>query len=464
MPPGLPVYGPGDPVTIPVGGDELGREAVWGANDSNRDNSFYLANTGMSGTFATPSWSLNVEIVVLVGAGPMNLGGSAHPPTPGGAMDSTLRDDVSPPFFETGNSGPAPGMFGPEGGIASPIARDLVTRIETNGIDADITFAAPISATQTSAISSLQIMAMQVAGGRASTGTSMQSGGVLSTQVDHANEPIGGGWMSYIADGDWGSGGMQPQSVSLDDWTTGADNVGEPISLAAITAGGAPLSVLLTGPELPTQTTTADLQQVAELIPSDESSLALVATLWTVPSGIPTGAQRVQRLDTSPAWLTDAATTPSWTAYLIGLDQALEQSRRDIEQVVSPAQGRLMPIERDQLEVDRQLEWERPIMPVGTGWVSDRRETSPRDPASIVDNDTINALAADRLPTAGGPESTRPAVAGDGAPARSEPASFVKAGTLPLLSVLSASTAIMGWLWTRRNRKRRLGLRAGRSG
>jgi len=435
--------------------------------NSNLDSEFSVAISGMPGPFAGPAGVLTVQIVVWVGAGPMSPGGSADAPAPGGDMESTPRGDTSPAFFASQSSGPAPVMFGPAGGIALPtaIARDLVTRLENNGNDADTTFAAPISSTQTSAISSLQIMAIQVAGGRAASGTSMPSGGVLSPQVDHANEPIGGGWMSYIAGGDWGSGGMLPPSVSLDDWATAADNVGEPSSLAAITAGGAPLSVLLTGPELATQTTTDDLQQVANLIPSDESSLALVATLWTVPSDIPTGAQWVQRLDASPAWLTDAATTPSWTAYMIGLDQALEQSRRDIQQAASRAEGRLMPNERDQLELDRQLEWERPIMPGATGWVSDRRETSPLDTASVIDSDAINALAADQLQTASGPESSLPAVASQGAPAHSDPVSFVKAGTLPLVSVLSVSTAITGWLWARRNRKRRLGLPgvAGRS-
>ncbi len=333
-----------------------------------------------------------------------------------------------------------------------------MARLETNGNDADATFSASMSSIQASAISQLQMMAMEVGGGRAVSGRSMQGSGGLSTQVNSASEPVGGGWMSYVAAGDWGSGGMEPPSLSFADWMTTAGNVAETISPAAITAGGAPLSVLLTGPELPTQTTSDDLQQVAELIPSDESSLALVATLWTVPSDIPTGAQGVQRLDASVARLDDAASMPLWTAYMIGLDQALEQSHQDLQEVVSPAQGRLMPNERDQLELDRQLEWERPIIPVGTGWVSDRRETSPRDRASVVDNDAITALAADRLQTAGGQKSSLTAIAGEEAPPHSEPASIVKAGILPLLSALSASTAVTGWLWTRRNRKRRLGL------
>ncbi len=433
---------------------------------SNGDGNSSVADTGMPGPLDGPLGVLTLEAVVSLGAGPMSPGGPAHAPTPGGDIDFTQQGEVLSPFLEMESSAPAPGTFGPTGGIfAPPIARGLVARLEMNANDAETTFAAPSSSTQTSAISPLQMMAMGVAGGRAASGTSLQSGGGLSAQVSSANEPIGGGWMSSIAAGDWGSGGMQPPSFSLADSTTTAA-VAEPSSPAAITADGAPLSVLVTGPELPTQTTSDDLQQVAELIPRDQSSLALVASLWTVPSEIPTGAEWFQRLDASPAWLEAAAMTPSCTAYMIGLDQAILQSYRGLEQVVSPAQVPLIPNERDRLELDRQLEWERPIIPVGTGWVSDRRETSPRDTASALANDAIDALATGRLQTAGCLESSVASVASDVAPARSEPASLVKAGTLPLLGALSASTAITGWLWTRRNRKRRVALPglAGRSG
>ena len=40
----------------------------------------------------------------------------------------------------------------------------------------------------------------------------------------------------------------------------------------------------MAGPETPVQATADDLEQVAELIPLEESSLAMVATLWTVSS------------------------------------------------------------------------------------------------------------------------------------------------------------------------------------
>ncbi len=506
IPAGLTPFGPGGVVALPVGGNELGGESAWGANGvsqaavpswfgesmtrdalsrfstysdgfytwesaqwpgdsmkqaansgllpySNGDSEFFVVISGVPGPSGAPILGFNGQFVVLASTSPMTLDSSDQPPIPGGAMDFTPGDYGTPPYFEVGDSGPGPQVYGPGGGIALTIPRGLTPRIETTGTDVDTAFAAPLSSTQASAISSLQLMAVQNAGGRAASGISVQSVGVFSSQIDHAGDSVSGGWMSYIASGEWGSGGIQPSSLSLDLWTTGADSIQDPISPAAITAGGAPLGVLLTGPDLPTQTTTDDLQQVAELIPSDESALALVATLWTVPSDIPTAAQWVGAHDASPEWLTDTPATPSWTAYVIGLDQAFEQSRCEIQQVISPSQERSTPNDGVQLDLDRQLEWERPIMPGLTGWMAERPETSPRDAASVVENDVLDDLAADRLQIAVGSESSLTAAVSQDAPARSEAATFVKAAALPVLSVLSASTAITGWFWTKRRRR-----------
>ena len=59
---------------------------------------------------------------------------------------------------------------------------------------------------------------------------------------------------------------------------------------ASITAGGVSLNVLLGGPDLPTSTDPGGVEQVAELVPLPETSLALAATLWTVSSDSPTTA------------------------------------------------------------------------------------------------------------------------------------------------------------------------------
>ena len=56
------------------------------------------------------------------------------------------------------------------------------------------------------------------------------------------------------------------------------------ISHRSILDAGIPLSILLSGTDVPIPTDQGGVEQVAELIPLSESSLALAATLWTVRS------------------------------------------------------------------------------------------------------------------------------------------------------------------------------------
>jgi hypothetical protein len=288
----------------------------------------------------------------------------------------------------------------------------------------------------------------------------MQSGTGLALQLNHSAESIGSGWTSYVTSGEWGSGGFLAPNSPRTDWTIDAYSFGDATSPAAIIAGGAPLSIWSAGPELPTQMATDNLQQVAELIPSDESSLALVGTLWTVPSDGSKETLRGRGSDASLTSFRDRAVTPSSTAYMMGLDHALEQSHRELQQLLSSSPWRLILTEREQLELDRQLEWERPILPIGTGWVSDRLETPTPDTTLVVDNKARSARSGDPSPSLDHREMNLQAGASADAPGPSDLGSFLKAGSLALLSALSVSVAITGWFWTRRNRRRRLGLRA----
>jgi len=423
---------------------------------SNRDGNFYADNTVMFDPLVAPVASQTLEVFLVFGAGPPNFDSSARALPPLGGVDFTPQEDAPSALLETAIPGLGSAAFASGSAYDSTIPRGLAPRSGPNGNDAETAFAASLPSSLASPSSALQMAAVQNAGGRASSGLSMQSAAGLSLQVDHSLELIAGGWISSVAAKDWGSGGVQSPISPRDDWTIDAGNVGDPISSAAITASGAPLGLLLTGPGLPAQTTTDDFQQVAELISSDASSLALGATLWTVPSEVRTGAEWVQASDPSLAWLSDATTIPLPTAYMIGLDQALEQSCREIQQRISPSPGRVILNKRDQLDLDRQLEWEWPIVPGATGWVSDRQETSRADMASVVNNDAIDSVANDQSQAAGGVASSLHGIpsASPDAPAPSEFASFVKASALPLLSTLSAITAATGWFWTRRNRKR----------
>jgi hypothetical protein len=427
-------------------------------SDPYESNNWFVANSGMPDPFGASDLSVYAEITVSAGAGPFSFYSATQLVAPSLDIELTVQYFMPTFFFDPESFGLMPGMYGPGDGVgtATSLAPAVISRSDTSGSNFDPASTAAASAIQTTASSSLQMMAFPIAGGRATNAASTQSVGGLAIQVDHTSGPTGAGWMSYMVGGDWGSGGVQTPGFSAGDSMVAGLNADESLSPATITDGSAPLSVLLTGPEVPTQTTSDDLEQVAELIPPSESSLALVATLWTVPSDNSTRAQWDQILDASPPWFNSAATTPSSTAYLIGLDQAFEQSRRDIQRVDSVGAQRLISTQRDQVEFDRQLEWERPIVPAATGWVSDRIDLSLDDKALAVEEDAAWALAADQIQTAGDAGSTLGAGARHDASAPSEVVSFVTTSSLPLLSALSASTAITGWLWSRRNRKRRL--------
>jgi hypothetical protein len=428
---------------------------------SYESDAYFAASTGIPGFAAITLASTNNDLIVIFGGGSIGWGSPAHWLAPDGGMDFASRDAMGPPTVGPGNIGPPAGAFDQVYGfaLASPVVPGVALRLETSSNDVDPNPAVSVSSASAGAIGSLQIMAIPIAGGRAAIAAPVQTSGAgIAVQVDHSNGLSGSGWMSYVVGGDWSSGAAQLSGFSLDEPTTTAPSADDGTSPAAITDGNAPLSVLLTGPEVPTQTSNNDLEQIAELIPPSESSLALVATLWSVPSDNSTIAHREQTFDASPFWLTDSVTTRPWAQYLIGLDQAFDQTRGEIHQFVSNGEHGLILTERDQVELDRQLEWERPIMPVSTTRVSDRDKSSLGDTASVIDNDTITAIAADRVRSELSAESALQTREDEDAGRSEAVLSFVTAASFPLLSALSASTAITGWLWTRRKRKLRPGL------
>ena len=252
-------------------------------------------DVGWPGEFFAPVWGFSYEIFISFGVSPIDLAGQPHGANPGGNMQPPARNGLVSPSFENGDYGPAPASFDLGGGnaFAPSIVPGLVPRLDTNANDADPASAGLLSSAPTSAISSLQIMAIPAASGHPASGAFMQNGSIM-TPADHTSGTLGSSWMSYVVSGDWWSGGAYSSSMSLAGWTSAADSDGEPISTAAMAAGAAPVSILMAGPETPVQATADDLEQVAELIAPDESSLALAATLWTVPSDLSPGATSVQ--------------------------------------------------------------------------------------------------------------------------------------------------------------------------
>jgi hypothetical protein len=256
-----------------------------------------------------------------------------------------------------------------------------------------------------------------------------------SLQLDSSSEDSNTNGLFYLASGAW-STGASDGSLALEENST------EPFLPGPITAGGVSLNILLADPDVPIRTEPDRLEQVAELVPLPETSLALAATLWTVPSDSPTsGAQS----DLSSATATDSAAplaAPSSSVnFVIGMDQALEQTYRDIREGMLYSHDGPPGIESPPGGEDELLDWHAPILPAGRGG-------SPVNETGSARTGGTGAFGeAGRMTLQSHEES--PPDSHDGSP--------VALWAAPMISVVSVSTVIAGWFWNKRQRLRRLG-------
>jgi hypothetical protein len=259
-----------------------------------------------------------------------------------------------------------------------------------------------------------------------------------------------------------GSGPALPQGpASRSDELQGPGSSPEdPILPASIAAGAIPLDILLSDPGMSTQGVSIGLQQFAELIPLADSSLALVATLWTVPSDA-----RAEPADESDPWdeqaepVTSSASPPPWAIFLIGLDEAFERSRDACGTTFS--HGR-RPSERDGAgDVDEgRLEWRCPIIPTAEGTRKpDRAEGSSLDVGAAANAreapspeedpnrpSRAGLSAGEGLVARPGREDGRPHDAAEGRP--------LIEGAMRSVWAASAPALFVAWFWARRQRRR----------
>jgi hypothetical protein len=266
--------------------------------------------------------------------------------------------------------------------------------------------------------------------------------------------------LSYLAAGEGATRLAEPAAFSGMDPESGDESSTEPVSPTSMAAGGVPLSVLLSGPVVPSETQAGDLEQVAELIPLPQSSLALAAALWTVPADAQRsrpGWDRSWDVATDPA--VPAAYPASWMVFLTGMDQAFEQSMRDLrEDTVSRNES---PLENAGPSggSDELIEWQRPILPAAAPALPAIDSESPRPDRviSLVEGSESLGTAA-RQPT----RADLPADGGLSTQETAWPQSRKRPpmvlGATSMLSLVSFATAAVGWLWRERKRARRLGL------
>ena len=266
--------------------------------------------------------------------------------------------------------------------------------------------------------------------------------------------------LSYLAAGEGATRLAEPAAFAVLDPQSGDETSTEPVLPTSVAAGGVPLSVLLSGPVVPSETRAGDLEQVAELIPLPQSSLALAAALWTVSADSkpsPPGWDRLSPVASDPA--ASSASPSSWVVFLSGMEQAFEQSLRDLREDNGSRNAPAPENAGSSAWSDELLEWQRPILPAAATALpaTDLESARPGRVVALVEGFESLATAARQptradLPADGGfstQETTWPQ-------SRKRPSMVL--GATSMLSLVSFATAAVGWLWRERKRARRLGL------
>ena len=270
-----------------------------------------------------------------------------------------------------------------------------------------------------------------------------------TVQGDPSIESAGVGGMSYATAVGRGPALTQAAFAPGEGPSSSGEGADEAVLPAPITAGEIPVDILLSEPSLSSQDASMGLQQVAELIPVEDSSLALVATLWSLPSGAPSRASdsddpEGDREESAPS----SASPPPWAVFVIGLDEAFERSRDACGKTLRDGARREDGVAENGAE--GRLEWRCPIIPAPEG----RRQ--PDRPAG---DRAITSGEADPIRPVPSPSSVdeeriaRPSPeqgAGDGQPPTEE--------AVPLAWAVPGSALIAGWFWARRRPRRGWGL------
>ena len=130
-------------------------------------------------------------------------------------------------------------------------------------------------------------------------------------------------------------------------------------------------------------------------------------------------------------------TASAWVVFVTGVDQALEQTCRDVRDGVLSSQAR-KPEDAGSTRGPRDsIEWQGPILPAVQAR-SPVHEQGPRRPRD-------SSVSAPARRQAGRATAVSPPDSIDGP--------RVVLGSTPLLSIVSISTAIAGWFWSRRQRR-----------
>ncbi len=147
-----------------------------------------------------------------------------------------------------------------------------------------------------------------------------------------------GAWTSYLAGGT-GKGTLVDSRAVAGSDVAGLDAAADEVtSPAALLAGEAPIGLLLGDAAAPDRASSESQEQVAELVPLSESSLALAGTVWSVASDTSQAAETQDPAALAGFDQTGSPTdAPQATLFVIGLNESVKQSAVDLRAEVVAA-------------------------------------------------------------------------------------------------------------------------------
>jgi hypothetical protein len=325
--------------------------------------------------------------------------------------------------------------------------------------ETDESLSGPVPSTETDT-GLLTWMSLSQASGRSSGRGSSPIFAEPALQASSTGELANSSGLSYLAAA--GSATVLAElSASRDDVVLLADeDQTESGTTSPIVDAGTPLSILLSGSDVPIPTEQGGVEQVTELIPLSESSLALAATLWTLRSGSQASAPGLDR----PA---GAATDPvvsfpspmHWAVFMTGIDRAFEQTFRDVQVDNSVGDGRHKKGEESQRGLDDRLQWQGSILPGaaegprgGKEQVNRPGQFSAEDESGGSDARTQRPAAGARLSQHGQPRETSPIL--NVAEPQDDKGQPVVLASTPVVWVVSVSSIVAGWLWGKKRERR----------
>jgi hypothetical protein len=392
-------------------------------------------------------------------------GSSASQPTDVSGRAMSLEDLMA--SFDP-RAGDSQFPMGPPFGPDDPFGLALLSRgfspANPNENQTDMSLSGPLLWIETDT-ALLTWMSLTQATGRSSGRGSSQIFADLALQMNPTGEVGGSSGLLYLATGGWTSLLDEISAMREDEILLVDRGPTESETTASVLDTGIPLSILLWGTDAPIPNEQGGVEQVAELIPLSESSLALAATLWTVRSDSQAsapGSELAAGADADP--VISSLSPQYWAVFMTGVDRAFEQTFRDVQVDTFASDGRHRKSEEAQRGLDDRLQWQRPILPGAADELRGGKQRSTRPGHGSSDNDARTRgrpAVSHRTGDEQGEETSQaPRVA---QPQDSEVQPVVLAST-PVLWVVSISSIVAGWFWgKKRERRQRSGLGASHS-